>query len=84
MSLEGPKMGGERYGSSWNGRKIAKSGDPRWLPPPRLPTRSWERPTAVRREISRPKSSSGGAPTWVARASRGWPETSPTAKTRLA
>ena len=39
---------------------------------------------AVRREISRPRSSGGGAPTRVARASRRWPETSPMAKTRLA
>ena len=42
------------------------------------------RPAAVDREISRPRSSGGGAPTWVARVSRRWPETSPTAKTRLA
>ena len=40
MSLEGPKIGGGWYGSAWNGRKIAKSGDPRWLLSPRLPTRS--------------------------------------------
>ena len=66
MSSEGPKMGEGRYGSAWNGRKIAKSGDPRW------------RPTAVRREISRSRSSGGGAPTWVARVSRGWPKTYPT------
>ena len=28
MSTEGPKIGGGRYGSVWNGRKIAKSDDP--------------------------------------------------------
>ena len=39
------------------------------------------RPAEVGREISRTRSSGGGAPTWVARASRGWPETSPTATT---
>ena len=44
----------------------------------------WARPIVVRREIPRPSSPSGGASTWVARASRGWPETSPTAKTQLA
>ena len=33
-------MGGGRYGSAWNGRKTAKSGDPRWWSPPRLPARS--------------------------------------------
>ena len=44
----------------------------------------WACLAAVRREISWPRSSGGGAPTWVARASRGFPETSPTAKTRLA
>ena len=27
MSSEGPKMGGGRYGSAWNGRKTSKSGD---------------------------------------------------------
>ena len=40
MSSEGPKMGGERYGSAWNGWKIAKSGDPRWKPQSRSPARS--------------------------------------------
>ena len=40
MSSEGPKMGGGRYESAWNGRKIAKSGDPRWRPLSRLPARS--------------------------------------------
>ena len=40
MSSEGPKMGGGRYGLAWNCRKIAKSGDPSWLSPPRSPARS--------------------------------------------
>ena len=40
MSSEGPKMGGWRYGSAWNGRKIEKSDDSPWLPPARSPTRS--------------------------------------------
>ena len=40
MSSEGPKMGGGRYGSAWNGRKIEKSDDPPWRPPPRSPARS--------------------------------------------
>ena len=40
MSSEGPKMGGRRYGSAWNGRKTAKSGDPRWRPSSRSPARS--------------------------------------------
>ena len=39
MSLEGPKMGGGRYGSAWNGWKMAKSDDPRWLLPPRSSAR---------------------------------------------
>ena len=34
MSSEGPKMVGWGYGSAWNGRKIGKSGDPPWRPPP--------------------------------------------------
>ena len=42
------------------------------------------RPAAVGREIWPKRSPGGGAPTWVLGASRGWPETSPTAKTRLA
>ena len=44
----------------------------------------WASPAAVRREISRPRSTGGGAPTWVERASRKCPETSPTVKTQLA
>ena len=41
MTSEGPNMGGGRYGSTWNGRKTAKSGDPPWRPPLRSPTQSW-------------------------------------------
>ena len=44
MSSEGPKMVGERYGSAWNGRKMAKSDDPRW----RLPLCSSARSERVR------------------------------------
>ena len=40
MSSEGPKMVGERYGSAWNGRKMEKSGDPRWQQSSRSPARS--------------------------------------------
>ena len=41
MSSEGPKMGGGRYGLAWNGRKIGKSDDSPWRPPPpRSPARS--------------------------------------------
>ena len=40
MSLEDPKIVGERYGSAWNGRKIGKSSDPPWRLPPRSPARS--------------------------------------------
>ena len=40
MSSEGPKMGGGRYGSAWNGRKTSKSDDPSWRPLPRSPARS--------------------------------------------
>ena len=39
MSLEGPKMVGERYGSAWNGRKMTKSDDPRWRLQPCSPAR---------------------------------------------
>ena len=42
------------------------------------------RPATVDREIWPVRSPGGGVPTWVARASRGWPEMSPTAKTHLA
>ena len=37
---EGPKMGGGRYGSAWNGRKTTKSKDIRWRPSFCSPTRS--------------------------------------------
>ena len=40
MSLEGPKRVGERYGSALNGRKMAKSDDPRWRLQPCSPARS--------------------------------------------
>ena len=40
MSSESPKMGGGRYGSAWNGRKIAKSDNPKLRPRPRMPARS--------------------------------------------
>ena len=40
MSSEGPKLGGGRYGSAWNGRKMKKTDDPLWQPPPRSPARS--------------------------------------------
>ena len=37
MSSKDPKMVGGRYGSTWNGRKMKKTGDLRWPPPPRSP-----------------------------------------------
>ena len=40
MSSKGQKMGGGKYGSAWNVRKIAESGDLPWRPPPRLSARS--------------------------------------------
>ena len=40
MSSEGPKIGGGRYGWTWNGRKTEKSDDPRWRPLPRSPALS--------------------------------------------
>ena len=46
ISSEGPQMGGGRHGSTWNGRKTAKSGNPRWRSQPRSPARSgcvWRR-----------------------------------------
>ena len=36
------------------------------------------------REISRRQSSSGGAPPWPVRVARWWPESTPTAETRMA
>ena len=41
-------------------------------------------PAAAGHEISRRQSSSGGAPPWQARVARWWPESAPTAKTRMA
>ena len=43
----------------------------------------WARTTVVRHETWSARSPSGGAPPWPARVARGWPETSPTAKTRF-
>ena len=40
MSSEGPEMVGGRYGLAWNGRKIGKSCDPPWRPPPCSPAQS--------------------------------------------
>ena len=80
MSSEGPKMGGGRYGSAWNGRKIAIFDNPRWWPPPRSPAR----PTAVDREILPKRSPRRAPPPWPVHVSMAWPETSPTAKIRLA
>ena len=40
MSSEGPKIGGRRYGSAWNGRKTKKTDDPLWWPPPLSSARS--------------------------------------------
>ena len=48
MSSKGQKMGGGRYGLVWNGRKIEKSGDPPWRPPPRSQARS----RCVRRRLA--------------------------------
>ena len=48
MSSEGQKMVGERYGSTWNGRKMTKSGDPRW----RLPLCSLARSGYVRLRLA--------------------------------
>ena len=40
MSSEGPKMGGGRYRLDWSGRKMVKSGDPKWRLPPCSSARS--------------------------------------------
>ena len=40
MSSEGPKIGGRRYGSAWNGQKTKKTGDPPWRSQPRSSARS--------------------------------------------
>ena len=42
------------------------------------------RPAVVRREIWPARSSCGDVPPWMAGVARGWPESPPTAKTRLA
>ena len=48
MSSEGPKMGGGRYGSTWNGRKMKKTGDPPWSPP----SHSLARSGCVQRQLA--------------------------------
>ena len=40
-------------------------------------------PAAAGHEISRQRSSGGGAPPWLARVARWWPESAPTAETRM-
>ena len=82
MSLEGPKIGGGRYGLAWNGRKTKKN-DPLWPPPLRSLARSG-RPAAVGREIWMTRSPRLALPPWPARVQGWWPESSPTTKTRLA
>ena len=83
MSSEGPKMVGERYGSAWNGRKMTnpatQGGGCAVLAGP-----IWVRPAAAGREISRRRLSGGGAPPWPARVQWWWPESAPTAETRMA
>ena len=44
----------------------------------------YARPVAVGREITQPRSFSGGAPPWLTRVARGWLESAPTVKTRMA
>ena len=48
MSSEGPKMGGGRYGSAWNDRKIKKTSNPRWRIRPCSPARS----RSIRRRLA--------------------------------
>ena len=48
MSSEGLKFEGGRYGSAWNGRKMKKTGDPPWQPPPLSQARS----ESVRRRLA--------------------------------
>ena len=48
MSSEGPKIVGQSYGSALNGRKMTKSGDPRW----RLPPCSSAQSGCVRRQLA--------------------------------
>ena len=43
----------------------------------------WARPGVVRHEMLPVTSSSGGAPPWPVRVSRGWPVSPPMVKTRL-
>ena len=77
-------MGAARYGSAWTGQKMKKKGQPTVAAAAAFAGPIRARPAAVGHEILPARSPGGGTPTWVACASRGWPETSPTAKTRLA
>ena len=84
MSSYGPQMMGEWYGSAWNDRKMAKIRLPKVAAAAVFAGPIQVRPAAVGREISRPRSYGGGAPPWLARVARGWSESAPTAKTRMA
>ena len=83
MSSEGPKLGGGRYGSTWNGQKTKKTGDPPWRPPSRSSAPIRARPAAIGREIWPARSPRLALPPWPARAQGWWLESSPTAKTRF-
>ena len=63
MSSEGPKIGGGRYreGPHEENRRPTVAAAAAFVSPIRA------HPAAVGREISRPRSPGGGAPTWVAR-----------------
>ena len=66
MSSEGPKMGGGRYGSAWNGQKIGKSNDPVAFAGPIRAS-----PTAVGREILPVRSPHPPPPLWLESVQRG-------------
>ena len=82
--FRGSKNGGREV---WVGQELPENGEirrPKVAVAIAFADPIWARPAAVRSENSRPRSPGGGSPTWVARASRRWPKTSPTVKTRLA
>ena len=84
MSSEGPKMGGGRYGSALEWPENGVIRRPKLAVATAFAGPIREHPGVVGREILPKRSPGVVAPTWVARASRGWPETSPTTKTCFA
>ena len=84
ISSESPKMGGREVWVCLEWPENIKIRRPTVAAAAAFAGLIWASPAVVRSEIWPARSSGGGAPPWPARIARGWLETPPTAKTRLA